>query len=77
MRGGRGAWCLGMAPCMGEGRPSSSDPKKEQCEDTFRKICPRNILRHLQCFINVSLCLSALESCQSGAFKSAAICRIM
>lgn len=28
-------------PCMGGGRPSSSDLKKQQCEDTFIKGLPQ------------------------------------
>ena len=41
MRGSRGVWCPGMAPCVGRGRSSSSDPENEWCEDTFIKGLPQ------------------------------------
>lgn len=37
----RGAEVPGHGPCVGEGRPSSSEPGKEWCEDTFIKGLPQ------------------------------------
>jgi len=50
-------------------------PEKERCEVTFVMGLPQKYFAAFVVpFINVSLCLSPPESCQSEALKSTAIC---